>query len=124
MKVIKTWEMIEQVIKDKSKKFENNYGYTVGADETGTQLELIRDQGYDTEPYTIFLDDTMEWTEIIEPVSFITAYNDCLENGTQYINEKFKQRMYYNQNQVEIEEKMNDYEYGVVVLSCEWIKVR
>ncbi len=52
--------------------------------------------------------------------SFIEAYNDCLVNGTAYVNEAYKQKMYFNENQVEIEEKAQEYSFGVCVLDIDW----
>jgi len=65
----------------------------------------------------------MEFTEVITSVDFITAYKDCFENGTKYFNEYHHQIMYKQPDgTVEIEEKSGEYDYGVVVINCDWIK--
>jgi len=59
----------------------------------------------------------IEFTEVIEPVDFITAYNDCKENGQFYRDER-KKLMYRNNGDVHIETNMGKDS----MLSQKWYK--
>jgi len=77
---MKTWEMIKELTENHDKEFistkyeevvyYDNFGEIIYKDNTAFVLD--EDTLYDT------------WTEVIELVDFLTAYKDCLENGTRY----------------------------------------
>lgn len=65
------------------------------------------------------------WTEVEEPVDFITAYQDCLENGNTYkavdtknVQGTNQQIMDRRSNSVRVYDK----EIDEVWLDCMWIK--
>lgn len=63
-----------------------------------------------------------DWKEVIEPVDFITAYNDCLKNNVRYYKEKDNNfKMFGYNGRVTI---IDDSEFGnTTTLTCDWIKV-
>lgn len=135
---MKTWEMIKKIMADRTKRFKStNYYqqecivYVEGLNDDCTDVEIML-KHYGEEPSRIVMTFGAEghegvmnwdWTEIIEPVDFITAYNDCLENGTKYIpdtvDDSRNQEMYKHESGVYLEDK---YCGEMMWLSCKWIK--
>lgn len=98
---MKTWEMIKELTEDSTKKFETvNYGgmKCVASVQRNTKHSYIqlKDEEEEKELQLSFGAHgkgilSYDWTEVIEPVDFITAYQDCLENDmdvSNYISEE------------------------------------
>ena len=71
--------------------------------------------------------ENSDWQEVIEPVDFITAYKDCLENGTEYKgfskwDERYGEVIMRKESGNEV--WVLDYDgQANVHLNCKWIKV-
>lgn len=81
---MKTWEMIKELTEHPERKYKQataDVPAKAFIDELGL-LKFEHDSGIKFSP---FLNE--EWEEVIEPVDFITAYQDCLENKVVYIDE-------------------------------------
>ncbi len=90
---MRVWEMIKELTENPDKKFictnydwlgveyphqlQHNtvacFGGKIHLDNAGLSVLKLS-----------FATMNAEWQEVIEPVDFLTAYKDCLENGTQY----------------------------------------
>jgi len=77
---------------------------------------------------TNFVKFKEEWFEVIEPVDFLTAYNDCLENGTEYKAEfendvDLMERGYLADGTVAVSISSEDGNIGIgLYILREWIK--
>lgn len=69
--------------------------------------------------------DNYEWKEFIEPVDFLTAYKDCLENGTRYRGVNVPQqcnRSQLMQKYLNIVDIVDEYSSSTIHLCEFWIK--
>jgi len=89
---MKTWEMIKNLTEDNAKKFQcignsGNPCFAYIAKETDLYDNVIVMKSSDGRIQELVINDYTsgyDWEEVIEPVDCQTAYNDCLENGTNY----------------------------------------
>ena len=97
---MKTWEMIKELTEHTEKKFKSRdlHGRKVicfieESEDKILAYKKIGEKGWEDLTLEFGFENTgrlnWEWEEVIEPVDFITAYNDCLENGTEYICEDY-----------------------------------
>jgi len=110
---MKTWEMIKELTEHPEKKFKcTNYDWL--GEEYPHQLQhdtvicnggkVHLDNASSSVLKLSFATMQAKWEEVIEQVDFLTAYNDCLENGTEY--KCYTQTMYRSK------------ESGLVIILC------
>jgi len=106
--------------KSQGRVWEVNEGHLI--DQDGKSL---------TDAYHICGICAMNFEEVIEPVDYLTAYKDCLENGTEYIG--VDEPPYYFRLQsmerlvnlcgsTDYSVSIRDRNGGNVILNCMWVK--
>jgi hypothetical protein len=120
---MKTWEMIKELTEHPEKKFKivktAIVAYYKKCDNLlQSYIAMEYTDGKALEFGPIVTHGT--WEEVIEPVDFLTAYKDCLENGTKYVNCDFKdQSLICLGNKVHLDQREI---YSRSLLSGKWIK--
>lgn len=129
---MKTWEMIKELTEHPEKKFRclesERWCFEHLVESVvwnGNNAIAFKGDDGDYDLFSIRGTLDWNWEEVIEPVDFLTAYNDCLENGTTYIG--FKCDRWCGEDQtmsryagcmVTIKDKNG----ASVFLDCKWIK--
>lgn len=129
---MKTWEMIKELTEHPDKKFINVLGNKVGMIDG--EVSWIASGEIDQNCFVICKNEyvnnvDLNWEEVIEPVDFLTAYKDCLENDTKYVCEDYcnEFNMYKNKyGGLMISRPVGNYESNLKIanvnLSGKWIK--
>jgi len=88
MKKYSTLEMLDLLMKDVTRKFQTDSERAVGIGNNGhiVWLDTNSNGGQDfVLMKNSFADNfNIRWSEIVEPVDFVTAYQDCFKNDTEY----------------------------------------
>ena len=113
VKTYKTWEVIKMLTENPKLKFKNKEGY--GAAICGDMFNITG--GTDVSRRFHIYD---EWELAQEPVSFMEAVNNALENCSKIKNEKWNE--YYTINQLfqKLSYGYND-EYLKILLNGKWL---
>ncbi len=86
---MKNWEMVKELEKDSTKRFKLtncNSNESINGIVKVVNNKICWDVSNPLEfPLHTVIGDNDDWKEVIEPVDFITAYNDCFNNGNNYV---------------------------------------
>lgn len=121
---MKMWEMIKEMEEGSQDTYQLNYPNGMVVRRKGARVYDITFDSNHTEIDFLFLggdDASNEWTKLIQPVDFLTAWNNCKENDYRYKNSKIPRiRMFGYRGTVTI---VDGRDYGnTITLDGEWVK--
>ena len=80
---MKTWEVIKTITENPKIVYENGLGQILWNNNGFLMLDCKGEQEHIS--LNGYFGYKEEWQIVVETVDFLTAYNDCLENGNSYI---------------------------------------